>query len=222
MNILVVSAHPDDEVLGLGGTLARHASQGDVVFPVIFADGAQVRYREDERDSLKAACARCCAELGIQAPAFLGLPDQRLDTLPQIQLTQAIEALIARHQPEMIYTHHFGDTNRDHQVLHDATLVAARPKPGGTVKRILSYNVPSSTDWAPTLPTRAFLPNWFVDISTTLKQKLRALAHYTSETPPYPHPRSLEAIENQARFWGSGVGVDHAEPFMLIRNLMAG
>lgn len=218
MNILVVSAHPDDEVLGLGGTLARHAAEGAAVYPAIFANAAQVR---EGRDELRQACERSCAELGVKAPVFLGFPDQRLDTLPQIEVTQAIEALVKKHEPEIVYTHHFGDMNRDHQVLHDATLIACRAKPGAVVKRVLSYYVPSSTDWAPAEPHRAFLPNWFVDISGTIQTKLRALGHYALETPAFPHPRSLESIENQAKFWGSSVGFTHAEPFMLVRNLTA-
>ena len=220
MNILVVSAHPDDEVLGLGGTLARHVQQNDVVYPAIFADASQVRYSEEQREGLKVACTKSCAELGVQSPEFLGFPDQKLDTYSQIDLTNAIENLIVKYHCEVVYTHHFGDINRDHQLLHEATLVATRPKPGGIVKRVLSYSVPSSTEWAPFLPRGIFLPNWFVDISTTLRQKLRALAHYSSEIPPSPHPRSLEAVENQAKFWGSSVGFEYAETFMLLRNLV--
>ena len=220
MNVLVISAHPDDEVLGLGGTLARHVRQGDVVFPVIVADGSQVRYSEEQRDELKSACAKCCAELGLQPPEYLGFRDQGLDAHSQIEINNVLEVLVRKCRPKVVYTHHFGDMNRDHQVLHEATLVACRPKPGGIVKRVLTYVVPSSTDWAPYSSERAFLPNWFVDISETIEQKLRALAHYSSEIEPYPHPRSLEAVRSQAKFWGSGVGVEYAEPFMLVRNLM--
>ena len=110
--------------------------------------------------------------------------------------------------------------NRDHQVLHECTLVACRPKPGAFVKRVLAYSVPSSSDWAPQIPGRSFVPNWFVDISATLARKLTALDHYQSETPSFPHPRSLRAIETQARFWGSCVGVEAAEPFVLMRNVV--
>ena len=220
MNILVIGAHPDDEVLGLGGTLARHVKNGDEVFPLICADGSQVRYAEEERENLKLACMKSCAELGLQAPEFLGFPDQKLDTFSQIELTQAIEERIQKYQPEVVYTHHFGDINRDHQVLNEVTLVATRPKPGGGVLRVLSYMVPSSTDWAPFTTGRTFLPNWFVDISETIEDKLRAVSHYSSEVPPYPHPRSLEAIRNQARFWGSSIGFEYAEPFVLMRNLI--
>jgi len=221
MNVLVVSAHPDDEVLGLGGTLIRHVQQSEVVYPAILADASQVRYSEEDRERLKNACTKSCSELGVQPPAFLGFPDQKLDTYSQIDLTKAIEALILKYRCEVVYTHHFGDINRDHQLLHEATLVATRPKPGGIVKQVLCYSVPSSSEWAPFLPGRSFLPNWFVDISPTLKQKLRALAHYSSEIPPYPHPRSLAAVENQAKYWGSSVGFEYAEPFMLMRNLVA-
>jgi len=220
MNILVIGAHPDDEVLGLGGTLARHVKNGDAVFPLICANASQVRYVEAQREKLQLACEKSCAELGLQKPDFLGFPDQKLDTFSQIELTQAIEERIKKYRPEVVYTHHLGDINRDHQVLNEATLVAARPKPGGSVLRVLSYMVPSSTDWAPFTASRSFLPNWFVDISETIDVKLTAISHYSSEVPPYPHPRSLEAIRNQAKYWGSSIGFEYAEPFMLVRNLI--
>ena len=219
MNILVIGAHPDDEVLGLGGTLARHVQNGDSVFPLICANASQVRYAEEQREKLQLACEKSCAELGLQKPDFLGFPDQKLDTFSQIDITQAIEERIKKYQPEVVYTHHLGDINRDHQVLNEATLVATRPKPGGVVSRVLSYMVPSSTDWAPFTASRIFSPNWFVDISETIEVKLKAISHYSSEVPPYPHPRSLEAIRNQAKFWGSSIGFEYAEPFVLIRNL---
>jgi len=219
LNVLVIAAHPDDEVLGLGGTLVRHVKNGDVVVPLICADGSQVRYPEEQREKLKLACMKACAELGIQAPEFLGFPDQKLDNFSQIELNQAIEERVQKYQPEVVYTHHFGDMNRDHQVLSEVTFVATRPKPGGRVFRVLSYMVPSSTDWAPFTLGRAFLPNWFVDISESIDVKLRAVSHYSSELLPYPHPRSLEAIRNQAKFWGSSIGFDYAEPFVLMRNL---
>jgi N-acetylglucosamine malate deacetylase 1 len=220
MNVLVIGAHPDDEVLGLGGTLARHVRNGDVVYPLICADASQVRYAEDQRAKLKEACRKSCVELGLQEPEFLGFPDQKLDTFSQIELTRPIEERIQAYKPEVVYTHHAGDINRDHQVLNEVTLVATRPKPGGMVSRVLSYYVPSSTDWAPYTAERAFFPTWFIDISDTIEDKLRAVAHYSSETPPYPHPRSLEAIRSQARFWGSSLGLEYVEPFVLLRNLI--
>jgi N-acetylglucosamine malate deacetylase 1 len=220
VNIVVISAHPDDEVLGVGGTLVRHAEQGDLVYPVIFADGSQVRYDEAERTRLLDACRLSCAILGIEPPEFVGLPDQRLDGMPQIELTQAIERVLAARKPSIVYTHHFGDVNRDHQTLHDATMVATRPKPGAQVRRVLAFSAPSSTEWAPQTMQRVFAPNWFVDITPTIKKKIQALACYQSETPAYPHPRSLEAIENHAKFYGCAVGFAYAEPFVLMRNLV--
>jgi LmbE family N-acetylglucosaminyl deacetylase len=220
MNIVVIASHPDDEVLGAGGTLAAHALDGDKVFPIIVADNNSTRYDESHNSELKQACRRCCATLGIEEPEFLGFPDQKLDTLPQIELNQALEERMQRHRPTVVYAHHGGDMNRDHQVMHDCTMVACRPKPGAFVRRVLAYSVPSSSDWAPQVPGRSFVPNWFVDISATLDKKLAALVHYKSETPPFPHPRSLRAIETQARFWGSSVGVDAAEPFVLMRNVV--
>jgi N-acetylglucosamine malate deacetylase 1 len=222
MNVVVIASHPDDEVLGVGGTLAAHALGGDKVFPIIVADGNPVRYDEARSAELRDACRKCCATLGIEPPEFLGFPDQRLDTFAQIDINKALEEQLQRRQPQVVYAHHAGDMNRDHQVLHECAMVACRPKPGAFVTRVLVYSVPSSSDWAPQIPGRSFVPNWFVDISATLTRKLAALEHYKSETPPFPHPRSLRAIETQARFWGSSVGVEAAEPFMLMRNVVAG
>lgn len=220
MNVVVVASHPDDEVLGVGGTLALHALQGAKVFPIIVADNNSLRYDEQHNAALKDACRRCCATLGIEEPEFLGFPDQGLDTFSQVEINRALEERLQRHAPRVVYTHHSGDMNRDHQVLHDCTLVACRPKPGAFVRQVLAYSVPSSSDWAPQVPGRSFVPNWFVDISATLTRKLSALGHYESETPPFPHPRSLRAVEAQARFWGSSVGVEAAEPFVLMRNVV--
>jgi LmbE family N-acetylglucosaminyl deacetylase len=221
VNVVVVAAHPDDEVLGAGGTLAAHAQRGDKVFPLIVADGVQVRYDEQQRTELKDACRKCCATLGVEEPEFLGFPDQQLDKFSQIEINQALEERVLRRKPEVVYAHHYGDMNRDHQILHDCTAVVCRPKPGAFVKRVLSFAIPSSTDWVPQITGRSFVPNWFVDISATLERKLEALEHYKSETPSFPHPRSLQAIETQARYWGSSVGVEAAEPFMLLRNIVA-
>jgi len=220
MNVVVIASHPDDEVLGVGGTLALHALEGDKVFPIIVADNNSARYDESHNAELKQACRRCCETLGIEQPEFLGFPDQKLDTYSQIELNQALEKRLQQHQPSVVYAHHAGDMNRDHQILHECTMVACRPKPGAFVKRVLAYTVPSSSDWAPQAVGRNFVPNWYVDISATLSRKLAALEHYKSETPAFPHPRSLRAIETQARFWGSGVGVEAAEPFVLMRNLV--
>ena len=220
MNILVVAAHPDDEVLGLGGTLAKLVKEGDTVYAAIFANDTQVRYKEKMHGDLIGYCHNSCSILGLQPPIFLDFPDQKLDTLPQIVLTQAIEKLVNDHDIEHVYTHHHGDINKDHRALHHATMVATRPGPKSNVKRVFTYCVPSSTDWAPFNAENCFFPNWFVDISATIEIKLDAVSQYQSETPPYPHPRSIDAIRNHARYWGSSVGFEHAEPFTLVRNLV--
>jgi len=220
MNVVVVACHPDDEILGLGGTLVRHAKMGDKVYPLIFAEGATVRYGATGVENLEDCCRASCERLGIEPPQFLRFPDQRLDTMSQIDINQHIEESISRHRPEVIYGHYPGDLNRDHQILSEATMVASRPKPGQVVKRLLAFQVPSSTDWAPQVVGRAFTPNWFVDITETIEQKLEAMACYKSETPLYPHPRSLEALRAQARYWGQSVGFKYAEAFVLLRNLV--
>ncbi len=218
--ILVIAAHPDDEVLGLGGTLRKHVEDGYNVQPIIFADGDQVRYGRGQHEALRQSCIASCGELGIEEPIFVGLRDQQLDTYMQLELTQIIEEKVAEYEPNKVYIHHSGDINKDHQVLSEAALVACRSKPGSRINSILSYYVPSSTDWAPWVANRAFLPNWFEDISGTIERKLSALSNYESEIPPYPHPRSIKAITAQAQYWGNMVGVPYAEPFELLRAIV--
>ena len=134
-------------------------------------------------------------------------------------ITQAVEALIAKHQPEIVFTHHVGDVNIDHRRLHEAVVTACRPQQGQCVKTLLCFEVPSSTEWQLPGSAPAFLPNWFIDISTTLGRKLAALDHYADELRPWPHPRSRQGVEHLAHWRGATVGVNAAEAFVLGRQL---
>ncbi len=218
-NILVVGAHPDDELLGLGGTLARHVAEGNTVTIALVADTNAVRY-ETETAAMVRACAREAAlRLGITDLRFAGMADQKLDTLSILEVTQWIEQVMMDVRPSIIYTHHRGDINRDHQVVHEATLTAARPYSAPFVERLLSFETPSATEWADATPSNYFVPNVFIDISAHLDAKLHAMATYSTELRPYPHPRSLQALRNRAAHWGSVIGVDAAEPFMMVREV---
>jgi len=224
--VLVVAAHPDDEVLGCGGTIARHADAGDQVQVLIVAEGATSRQQHrdrsqatDELSALAQAAQQAGAILGAQGVELLGLPDNRLDSLDRLDLIKQIEERIARHQPQVVYVHHSGDVNIDHRRLHEAVVTACRPIPGQPVRRLLSFEVASSTEWQPPGSAPAFQPNWFVDISAQWLRKREALEAYASEMRPWPHARSLEALEHLASWRGAQVGVEAAEAFCLLRQL---
>ena len=217
--ILVIGAHPDDEILGLGGTLARHRALGDRVIAGLVADVGDVRYKQDTIDLVRECAQRSASILGIESVHFGGFPEQALEQLRIIEITQWIELLIADTEPEIIYTHHRGDINHDHQLVHAATLTAARPYNATSVKRVLTFETPSSTEWSGPYPEYLFAPNVFVDITATLGQKLEAMAAYPTELRDFPHPRSLESLRARATYWGSQIGVEAAEPFFLVREI---
>ncbi len=222
--VLVVAAHPDDEVLGCGGTIARHADAGDQVQVLIVAEGATSRLQKrdrlqaDEELSTLAQSAQMAGSiLGAAGVELLDLPDNRLDSLDRLDLIKRIEKRIEQHQPQVVYVHHAGDVNVDHRFLHEAVVTACRPTPGHSVKRLLSFEVASSTEWQPPGSASVFQPNWFVDISAQWQRKRKALVAYASEMRPWPHARSLEAMEHLARLRGAQVGVEAAEAFCLLR-----
>ena len=225
--VLVVAAHPDDEVLGCGGTIARHADLGDTVQILIVAEGSTSRQLIRDRHqafeeliSLENAAKTAGSILGAAGVELLDLPDNRLDSLDRLDLIKCIEDRIECYQPHVVYVHHAGDVNVDHRRLHEAVITACRPMPGQFVKRILSYEVASSTEWQPPGSSPAFLPNWFVDISSQWQRKREALVAYAAEMRDWPHARSFEALEHLAKWRGAQVGVEAAEAFFLLRQMM--
>lgn len=225
MKVFIVAAHPDDEVLGCGGTIARLAQEGHSVYIAILGEGITSRYSQREQadkalvDELHARSRQVARRLGAQELFVDNLPDNRFDTVPLLSVVKIIEGLVERVQPQAIYTHHGGDLNIDHVILHRAVLTATRPVLGCPVKEIYTFEVPSSTEWAFGQFQPAFHPNVFVDISATLETKVQAMELYESEARSFPHPRSPQALQSLARRWGSAVGVEHAEAFELIRSV---
>lgn len=219
-SILAVVAHPDDEVLGAGGTLARLAAGGAKVHIAFLADGVGARGSDKAAAERRIKAARLAAShLAALEPQFLGFPDNRLDQLDLLDITQAVERLVAEIAPGTIYTHHAGDLNIDHAICHRAVLTACRPLPGSSVRAIYAMEVPSSTEWASPAPNNAFMPTRFVDISAVAKVKRRALEAYGEEMRPFPHPRSFEAIDALARWRGATAGLAAAEAFMVLREV---
>jgi len=223
--IAIIAAHPDDEVLGCGGTLARLANEGHQVHVLLMADGESSREgAEHPIDSgllsaRNAAAEGACKILGCASVKALNLPDNRLDGMERLDIIKQIENFIERYHPSTVFTHHAGDVNIDHRVVHDAVIAACRPQPEHPVKELLFFEVPSSTEWRPPGSAVAFAPNAFFNISETLNLKLKALRIYESELRTFPHTRSLKAVEALARWRGATVGVEAAEAFILGRKL---
>jgi LmbE family N-acetylglucosaminyl deacetylase len=218
--VLVVAAHPDDELLGAGGTLARHALAGEEVHAVILADGATSRYADGMAEVLAKSAQRAADVLGLASVQLLSLPDQRLDTLPLVDVTAEVEAVVARLRPHVVYTHFPGDANTDHAVVARATWTACRPYVLPGLRRFAVFETPSSTEWGWPLPGGGpFTPTVYSEVTATLDCKLDAMACYESELRDYPHPRSLRALRERAAYWGSHVGRAAAEPFHLLREV---
>lgn len=216
--ILVVAAHTDDEALGCGGTIAKHVADGDIVHAVFMADGVTSRSAVTQADlQCRLAAAEVAhAILGIREIHYLGLPDNRLDSLPLLDVVQPLEAILREVVPEVVYTHHHGDLNVDHRITHQAVMTACRPIPGSSVKEIYAFEVMSSTEWNTSMPA-PFVPNYFVDISEFLETKLKALEAYRLEMREAPHSRSVEHLDHLAQHRGNSVGVDAAEGFVVVR-----
>jgi LmbE family N-acetylglucosaminyl deacetylase len=225
-SILVVAAHPDDEVLGCGGTIAS-LSRTNRVHIAILGEGISSRY--DARlhaDEAILAQLRSDAEavanmLGASGLTLVGLPDNRFDEVALLDVVKHVERLVAEVEPSVVYTQHPGDLNIDHLITFRAVMTATRPMVGCTVKDIYTFEVASSTEWAFQRFSPSFQPNVFVDISTTLDMKVRAMARYESEARRYPHPRSEQALRASASRWGTVVGLDAAEAFELVRSIRA-
>jgi LmbE family N-acetylglucosaminyl deacetylase len=218
--VLIIAAHADDEVLGCGGTIARHTAEGDTVHVVFMADGVGSRDQIEATALTKRNEARDAALriLGVSHWYALDFPDNRLDSTPLLDVVKALEPIIQHVAPEIIYTHHYGDLNVDHRITHQAVMTACRPQPGSTVREILTFEIMSSTEWAsPGLAP--FIPNTYIDISNFLHTKIQALTAYELEMRPAPHSRSIAHLEILAQHHGYCVGVKAAEAFMVMRSL---
>ena len=223
-SILILAAHPDDEVLGCGGTIAKLSAEGATIHVAFLADGVFSRsgeqaIQQSELSIRRTAARNACAILGVKSISFGDFPDNRMDTIALLDITKSLESLISEHQPDTVFTHHAGDLNIDHRRMHEAVVTACRPQHGHPVKTLLCFEVPSSTEWQLPGSAPAFEPNWFVDISATLNRKMAALDAYAAESRDWPHPRSKQGVEHLAHWRGATVGVDAAEAFILGRKL---
>ena len=232
MNILIVCAHPDDETIGMGGTMKKLSKSHDVTVlfvaegitarrksgfknnPVYDVSHEEMEKMKEEIEIRKDHAKEALKILGVNKIRFLDLPNEELDQVPLLRIIKEIEKEIDETQCEMIFTHHFNDLNLDHRVVYDATITAARPLPDTPVSMIASFEIPASTDWkAP----YQFKPNLFIDISNELQSKVEALKAYHYEIRKPPHPRSKEMTEAGAFRWGSLSGYNSSEAFEIIR-----
>jgi LmbE family N-acetylglucosaminyl deacetylase len=222
MRILIIAAHPDDEVLGCGGTMAKLSAQNEI-YSLILGEGItsrdeSERQKNDELKSLNENMLAANKILGIRQVFTENLPDNKFDTVPLLTIIKIIERYIAKIKPEIVYTHHKGDLNIDHRITFDAVLTACRPIEN-PVKKILSFEIPSSTEWNSYSMINSFNPTVFEDISLSIDIKLDAMSKYENEIRLNPHPRSIEKIKALAEIRGASAGMNFAEAFMLIREL---
>lgn len=218
-NVFVVAAHPDDELLGVAGTILRHRAEGDEVHVLVMSEGASSRYEDHMATRLARSAENATSVLGVTSLELATWPDQRMDTAPLIELTQFIEARFVDRPPHVLYTHFPHDVNADHGVVARAAWTAARAYSQPQLREIYSFETPSSTEWAWPRSETSFQPTHFVDISEHIEAKLRAMSCYESELRPAPHPRSLDSLRTIAARWGSVIGVHHAEAFVTMRTI---
>ncbi len=220
--VLVIASHPDDELLGVGGTLARHVDEGDYVETLILGEGMTSRGiagkdLEAKLNQLHQNTLNAAKIIGIKNTYFSHLPDNRFDSIDFLEIVKVVENYIDQIEPDVIYTHHYGDLNIDHRLTYQAVITACRP-----IERfpdIFAFETASATEWNVGKKEEMFYPNYYVNIEKTMQRKLEALECYQSEMRQYPHPRSLKGIEIMAQHWGMIVGHRYVEAFELIRKV---
>lgn len=220
--VLVVAAHPDDEVYGMGGTIAKRVRQGDEVYVLIVTDGSTAQYRDCKElasilEEKEKQIMRASEILGVKEVIHSNLPDMQLDSVKHIDVNEVIEKAIEKIKPEVVYTHFYGDVNMDHRCVYNSTMVAVRPTPSQCVKEVYCYSVPSSTEWEPYKADTCFMPNVFVEIEDLFKLKEEAIKAYSSEIREYPHPRSVEYVRTMDTANGLKCGRKMVEEFVCLR-----
>jgi len=222
--ILVIAAHPDDEVLGCGGTIARLTSEGNNVFTLILGEGVTSRdasrdrtKKENEIAELRKQTEDANKILGVKKVYTFDFPDNRFDTVPLLDIIKTIEEIKDGFKPDIVFTHHPGDLNIDHQMTFKAVMAACRPTIDESVKEIYSFEIPSSTEWNAPSSLTYFMPDYFTDVNKSLEIKINALKEYKTELRDFPHPRSLKAVALNAKQWGVKMGFEAAEAFKTIR-----
>ena len=221
MRILAIAPHPDDETLGCGGALLKHKSKGDSISWLVITRGHEPHWPKETLEKKEQEIAGVAKAYGFENVFRANLPAAQLDKLPLEDLMNEIRGVLDSAQPDTVYLNHSGDVHSDHRAVFEAAMSVLKPFYTGRhgVKRVLSYEIPSSTDAAPQTPARVFVPNMFVDISKFIDRKLEIMALYATEMQQYPLPRSLDSIKAVARVRGSTIGTEYAEAFSLVREV---
>ena len=223
--ILVVAAHPDDEILGCGGCVCKWSGMGAEVRALVLAEGLTSRTADPEsvddnaKESLRENARESAEIVGYESICFESFPDNRMDSVDLLDVVLVIGGYIDRLRPDIVLTHHHGDLNIDHRVAFQAVITACRPLAVNLVKTILSFETPSATEWNFPYYANTFSPNVFIDISEHIDKKLEALSCYVTESREAPHPRSLESLRAIASRWGSVVERPYVEALELIRTV---
>ena len=222
--IVVIAAHPDDEVIGCGGTIAKHIEDKDEVHVLIMSKGVLSRHTvNSDTNSINEVetnienAHKANHILGCNSVKIENFPDNRMDSVDRLDIIKCIEDFLEEKKPEIIYTHNCNDLNVDHRRIHEAVVTACRPQPSQSTKMLLFFEISSSTEWQSPNNGPGFIPNWYVDITSTLGKKRQALEIYNSEMREWPHARSIKGIEYLAHYRGASVGVEAAESFIVGR-----
>lgn len=219
MRVLVIAPHPDDEIIGVGGTIAKRAKVGDEVYVCIVTKGQSPLFSPEFIEQGRQECCQADAKLGVKETIFLDFPAVMLETVLRYEFNGKISEIVQKIRPDEVYIPHRGDMQLDHQMVVDAAMVALRPKYEHLVKRIYAYETLSETGWNIPNVVNEFIPTVYENISDTLQEKLDAMNVFQSQLAPYPAARSIGAIKALAKFRGATVNVNAAEAFSLIREI---
>ena len=217
--VLAIAPHADDEIIGLGGTLAKHVSQGDEVYVCIVTRGKEPIFTEEYMKVLREETNACHKELGVVKTFFLEFPSVMLDSVPRHELNGALMGVFNEVKPQIVYFPHFGDLQKDHFLVAEATMVCVRPKYGYKIEGVYAYETLSETEWNIPHLANAFIPQCYVDVSEFLEKKLELLKCYKSQLSEFPNSRSIQAVTALANYRGATIGVNAAEAFAVIKEV---